>query len=254
MSVLLLGALAVWLAAFLGGVVGFAYGLVSLPLLLLLGLPLEQVVVVNLVVALITRVVVVWARRHDLDRARAALMLAGVLPGTFAGLLVAQRLPRSTMQLAAGILVLLAVALLIQRKLRGTVPSHPVRGNRARVLDGVAGLLGGFLGATTSLNGVPAALLFTGRRVEARSMVADMAAYFVGGNLITAVVLAVGGRFPLASVAPLLIWWLPAGILGSVIGLRLGPLLPARLFRWLALVLIAVSGALSVLTGVDSVR
>ncbi|MFP5335979.1 MAG: hypothetical protein ACLGIV_11785, partial [Actinomycetes bacterium] len=47
------------------------------------------------------------------------------------------------------------------------------------------GAIGGFLGTTTSLNGVAPALLLTGSRATARTLVADLAAFFVVGNILT---------------------------------------------------------------------
>lgn len=48
MSALLLGAAAILSAALLAGLSGFGYGLIAVPLLLLAGLPLPEIVVVNL--------------------------------------------------------------------------------------------------------------------------------------------------------------------------------------------------------------
>jgi uncharacterized membrane protein YfcA len=48
--VLTLGAIAILIATFLAGIVGFAYGLLALPLLLLIGVPLPVVIIVNLLI------------------------------------------------------------------------------------------------------------------------------------------------------------------------------------------------------------
>lgn len=242
MTTLLLGALAVWLAAFLGGVVGFAYGLVALPLLLLLGVPLPDVVVINLLVALITRVVVVVRRHADIDRKRAGLLIAGSLPGIVLGIAVRDLVDVRTIQIGAGILTLVAVGALVHRQRLS--PLGPESENRRAVVL-TAGGLGGFLGSTTSLNGVPPALLLTGSRASARSLVADLAAYFVVGNVLTLAVLLVSGHPPSPGIWPMLAVWVPVGLLGNFAGIALGPRLPQLLFRRLTLVVIFVSGALS---------
>lgn len=242
MTILILGAAAVWLAAFLGGVVGFAYGLVALPLLLLLGVPLADVVVINLLVALITRLVVVVRRHTDIDRKRAGLLIMGSLPGILLGITVRDLVDVRTIQIGAGLLTLLAVGALVYRQRAG--PVGPQRENR-RALVLAAGGLGGFLGSTTSLNGVPPALLLTGSRATARSLVADLAAYFVVGNMLTLVVLLVSGHPPSPGIWPMLAVWVPVGLLGNAIGIAVGPRLPQLLFRRLTLVVISVSGALS---------
>jgi len=241
-TILLLGALAVWLAAFLGGVVGFAYGLVALPLLLLLGVPLPDVVVINLLVALITRLVVVVRRHDDIDRKRAGLLIAGSLPGIVLGVVVRDMVDVRTIQIGAGVLTLVAVAALAFRQ--RSSPVGPQQENKASVVL-TAGALGGFLGSTTSLNGVPPALLLTGSRATARSLVADLAAYFVVGNVLTLLILLIGGHPPSAEIWPMLALWVPVGLVGNFLGIALGPRLPQLLFRRLTLVVITVSGALS---------
>ena len=242
MTILLLGALAVWLAAFLGGVVGFAYGLVALPLLLLLGVPLPDVVVINLLVGLITRLVVVVRRHADIDRTRVGLLIAGSLPGILLGVVVRDLIDVRTIQIGAGVLTLVAVAALMHRQ--RSSPVGPQQVNNAAVVV-TAGALGGFLGSTTSLNGVPPALLLTGSRATTRSLVADLAAYFVAGNVLTLLILLVGGHPPSAGIWPMLALWVPVSLVANFVGITLGPRLPQLLFRRLTLVVISISGALS---------
>jgi len=242
-TILLLGALAVWLAAFLGGVVGFAYGLVALPLLLLLGVPLPDVVVINLLVGLITRLVVVVRRHADIDRTRVGLLIAGSLLGILLGVVVRDLIDVRTIQIGAGVLTLVAVAALMHRQ--RSSPVGPQQVNNAAVVV-TAGALGGFLGSTTSLNGVPPALLLTGSRATTRSLVADLAAYFVAGNVLTLLILLVRGHPPpSAGIWPMLALWVPVSLVANFVGITLGPRLPQLLFRRLTLVVISISGALS---------
>lgn len=84
-TLLVLGALIVLSATFLAGVVGFAYGLVALPLLLLIGLPLVDVVVINLVIGLASRLSVVARRHADVTWRKVRLLLLGCVPGVLLG-------------------------------------------------------------------------------------------------------------------------------------------------------------------------
>lgn len=241
MTVLLLGALSILLATFLGGVVGFAYGLVALPLLLLIGVPLPEVVVINLVVALTTRLVVVGRMHANIDKKRTTLLILGSLPGVGLGLAVRDQVSVQVLQVGAGILTLLAVAALVLRPSR-----RRVGGTRRRTVL-TAGGLGGFLGATTSLNGIPPALVLTGSGATARNQVADLAAYFVVGNTLTLLALGVSGHVAATTVWPMLAAWLPVGLLGNLLGISLGHRLPQLVFRRLTLAVILVSGAMSTL-------
>jgi uncharacterized membrane protein YfcA len=120
-TTLILGGAVIWLAAFLGGVVGFAYGLVALPLLLLLDVPLSDVVVINLVVALVTRVVVLVRRYRDLDKKRALLLIAGSPPGVLLGTGLRDLVDVRTVRIGAGFLTLVAVGALVHNQRRSPI-------------------------------------------------------------------------------------------------------------------------------------
>ncbi|WP_426244691.1 TSUP family transporter [Nocardioides sp. LHG3406-4] len=238
-TVLLLGTLVVFAATFLAGIVGFAYGLVALPLLLLVGVPLGDVVVINMVVALASRLSVVARRHADVNWGRARLLLVGSVPGILLGIVTRSHVDTDVIQLAAGIVTLAAVAAIAAGGRR------PRSRESSPALVVVAGGLGGLLGVTTSLNGVPPALLLTGDRTSARTMVADLAVYFVLGNLLTLLTLSQSGQAPSDWVWSALLLWVPIGLLGSFLGVGLGPRMPYTLFRRLTLGVIVASGVAS---------
>jgi uncharacterized protein len=238
-SVLLLGGVVVLSATFLGGVVGFAYGLVALPLLLLIGVPLGDVVVINLIVGLSSRLSVVARRHADVNWVRARFLLLGSLPGMLLGIVIRNRVDTDAIQFAAGIVTLVAVAAIA----RG--PRRPSSGGSGPPLVLIAGGMGGFLGVTTSLNGVPPALLLTGNRATARNMVADLAVYFVLGNVLTLLILSQSGQAPSGWVWSALLLWVPIGLAGNLLGVALGPRMPYTFFRRLTLGVIIASGLAS---------
>jgi uncharacterized membrane protein YfcA len=237
---IVLGSAAVFAATFLGGVVGFAYGLVSFPLLLLAGVPLEQVVASNLLVALCTRIVILSRRHRDVNWRRAATLVVGSIPGMVVGMYVLNSIETRFIQLGAGVFIIISVIILVGRS--RMTPPEVITEKKRRPLTLGAGVLGGFLGVTTSMNGVPPALMLTGTKVGARSIVADMAVYFIVGNLIALATLAVGGRLPLSDIGPLVMVWVPVGVAGTLAGLAAGPRLPQRLFYRLALTIIFLAG------------
>jgi hypothetical protein len=81
-----------------------------------------------------------------------------------------------------------------------------------------AGGVGGLLGVTTSLNGVPPALLLVRERASPTSMVVDLGAYFVVGNTLTILVLVSRGAAGFGAAWPLVAVWLPVGLLGQALG------------------------------------
>ena len=238
---LLAGGLIVLAASFLGGVTGFGYSLVATPLLLLLGFPLPFVVTVNLALACLTRISVAYRFRADLKRRRAAGLIAGSVPGLFLGATVLTTVDESTIKVAAG-LVVMAAAVLLWRAVSAP-PPEPLPGAPV-----AAGFAGGFLGAATSLNGVAPVLLLARDKAAPRSMLADLALYFVVSNAIGLAVLLAQGALDSDALFPAFVLWLPGSLVGNWVGTVIGPRLPEIAFRRLTLAIVFVAGAVTALT------
>lgn len=236
-----LGGLAVVLASALGGATGFGYGLIAVPLLLLLGFPLTFVVTANLALAMLTRVSVVYRFRSYLHRRRAAMLILGSIPGLYAGTRVLTGIAPTTIKRVAGVAIAL-IALVLLRSLKAP-PPPPVPGAPL-----AAGFLGGFLGATISLNGVPAVLLLARDRASPYSVLADLALYYVVSNTIGLGLLALRHVLVAPALYPAALLWLPGALLGNYAGVALGARLPQRAFRYLALAIACAAGLVTALT------
>lgn len=253
MFLLAAGAVVVFCASVLGGVTGFGVGLVSAPLLLLLGVELTDVVVVNLTIGLVTRSVTVARLHRSVHRRRAADLVAGCVPGLLIGFAVRDQVGGDALTVTAGAVAVLVAGYLLLRP-TGTGPDAPTTdGGRApRVAAGTAGLLGGFLGITTSLNGPPPVVLLSRRNVAPRQFVADLAVYFVVCNALALLLIGLGGGVDPGRVALLLACWLPVALLGNLLGNRWVTRVPRETFRLLTLGLVLVTGlttVVSTLTG-----
>lgn len=240
LEILLLGGIVVMLAALLGGATGFGYGLASAPLLLLLGFPLKFVVTVNLVLALVTRISVAYRFRSHLRPRFFLMLIAGSVPGVLLGAKILTSVNVSLIKLAIGLIVMVLVVLLI-RTSKGPTP-EPIPGAPVS-----AGFVGGFLGITTSLNGVPVALLLARDRASASFFQANLAVYFVVSNTIALGVLAAAHALVIQALFPIGVLWLPGSLLGNLVGAILSTRMPEAVFRRLTLTVAFVAGAMTVL-------
>lgn len=234
-------AFCVFFAAFLGGVSGFGYGLVSTPLLLTLGFPLTIVVPTNLAVALLTRVSIAYRFRKYMLPRRVTGLVAGSIPGLWLGAQLLVGVDQSAIKLAAGFLIMV-VAVVLARSLTAPPPRPIPAGPLA------AGFAGGFLGSTTSLNGVGPVLLLARQKTKPKSLIADLALFFVVSNAIALALLWSKGAVAGPTVLSLLVVWLPESLLGNWIGASIGPRLPEKIFRRVTLALVFAAGAVTTLT------
>jgi uncharacterized membrane protein YfcA len=244
-TLLIAGGLVVFAAGLLGGVTGFGFSLVCAPLLLLAGFPLADVVVVNLTIAFTTRLSTVLRLRRCVNRRRAGWLVLGCVPGLLLGFLVRDAVDDVVLKVGAGGLAVLVAAYLMFRP-------PPSRSDDAgpppRLHSGVAGVLGGFLGITTSLNGPPPVILLSRQRAEPREFLADMAVYLICCNGLALLLIHLGGGLALDRLGLLLACWLPGALLGNAVGLAYGSRLPAELFRALTLCLVMITGLATVVT------
>ncbi len=247
MELLLLvaGGVVVFLASVLGGVTGFGFALVCTPLLLLTGFPLADVVIVNLTISGVARLFAVTKLRSFVNRRRALWLVLGCVPGLLLGLLLRDAVDDAVLKVAAGTVAIAVAAYLL---FRPPAPRAEDAGPPPRLQSGVAGLLGGFLGMTTSLNGPPPVILLSRQRAEPKEFVADMAVYLICCNGIAILLIALSGGLELDRLGPLLAWWLPGALVGNTVGLTLGSRLPVELFRRLTLILVMLTGLATVVT------
>ena len=237
---LIVGGFLVALAALLAGTSGFGFGLVAVPALLLCGFSLPFAVAVSLLVSLSTRVSVAWRLRSEIDGRRVALLVGAALPGLWVGSRTLGALGEQTLQVGVGIVIALAAAAL------AWADRHPPQ-PRIRGLTIVAGFTGGLLGTTTSLIGVPPALLFTRRRLARASFFADLSIYFIATAAIGLAVLAADSQLSGGALRAFA-WWLPGVLVANAIGTSIGLRLPANAFRRLTLGLAFVAGIVTAIT------
>ena len=227
-------------AALLAGTSGFGFGLVATPALLLSGFSLPFVVTVNLLITLATRVSVAWRLRHAVRWRQAALLVGSAIPGLWVGSRTLGAIDEQTLKLVVGVTVALAAAALAWAERRP--PRRRVPG-----LSAVAGFAGGLLGTTTSLIGVPPALLLARRRLATVTFFADLSIYFIATAAIGLAVLAAEGQFD-QSAARTFVWWLPGVLVANAIGTSAGLRAPVSVVRGLTLGLAFVAGIVSALT------
>jgi len=237
---MILGGFLAAAAALLAGTSGFGFGLVATPALLLTGFSLPFVVTVNLLISLATRVSVAWRLRHAVRRKQAAILVGGAIPGLWIGSWTLGAIDAHTLKLVVGMTVAAAAGALAWADRR---PPRP----RAAGLGAVAGFLGGLLGTTTSLIGVPPALLLARRRLATATFIADLSIYFVATAGIGLAVLAAQGHFN-ESAGRAFVWWLPGVLVANAIGTSAGLRAPAPVFRRLTLGLAFVAGIVTALT------
>lgn len=211
MDLIVIAALCVAAASVIGGATGFGTSLIATPLMLTAGIGLAETVVVNLVVALITRVGVTVQLREHIDWRRVAVLGAASVPGAWLGVPTVTLLPDQHLKPAAG-------------------------------------AIGGYFSTTTSLNGPPVVLLLGRAKIPPMSFIADLAGYFVITSIVSLALLWSGTGIDLPGLWPLLAACVVAGVTANQLGIAIARRLPTHLFRSAVIVLVVIAGLLTIVT------
>jgi uncharacterized protein len=234
-------------AAFAGAAVqsatGFGFALVLSPALFAVMDPVEAVTALLVLgVALNMLVLFEGGRPEHVDWRALAPMLAAALPGLAVGAVALTQLSKAVLQVAVGVAVIAAAGWQLRQR----------RGARRRRLGRAAGLAAGFAsGALTtsiSVSGPPLVLWLEAHGVRPEEFRASLAASFLCLNVAGGVILLAAegvAAFDAGAVAILLALVVAGYALGAVAFRRLDR---ERFFN-LVLVLVALTGAASVVAG-----
>ncbi len=228
----------VFVAGTVAGLTGFGLSLISTPALLLIFDPVT-VVVVNTILALITGLVIVIESWREIRPGAVLSLLPWSLAGLVAGSELLGALDPDYIRLAAGIVVLCTALLLVCGL------TLPRSGGRWGTV--VVGALSGILATSIGFPSPLATLLFTARKFAKASTRASGAAYFSSIGAIGLVVLIGRGmaevtHFALAAI------FIPAALLGKVLGSILLRRLSNETFRKVTLGVSMLAGIMGMST------
>ncbi len=235
--------LVVLLAGSIQGLVGFGSGLIMVPVLVLYLEP-RVIVPMALLHGLIMNGVLAMGARRSIEPKRVAPILAtGVVSIPFGALLLLFLLPEY-IKVMIGV-VIVAFGLLLLSGKTFTV-------KREKLVSLLVGSISGLLNGSISMSGPPVILFFSNQRVRKGNFRANLVFYFFLLNIVTLLVFFFMGILTLEVmiIAGIL---LPAALIGIGAGSLVSKHVNEKLFRRIALLLVTIAGALSLVSGLVAV-
>ena len=223
-----------WLVGgFVSGVSGIGGAMVSFPVLALF-IPVHQLI--PLACALNVVMDVCLAALHCRYCRADALwpMLAGSIPGAFAGLAILQICSGAVLQGAVGLLLVFYVYWQLTARVRGRL-RHP------RLLGAAAGFGAGLLGTAISFDGPPVGVYGLYMRWEPRVFLGTLGVFFVIRGSFTVLLQGWAG-FYTPEVLGYVLFGAPGVMLGTLLAFPVARRIPQKTFRRVLLVIIGVAG------------
>ena len=234
------------LIALVGGIVsglaGFGFGLVTVPLLLLL-YPPATVTTVGSSLVLASGWIVLLSTWRTVQVRTLGALIPGATIGVFIGTVLLRALEPAVIKLIAGTVVLL-FAVSVLRGWRIDAVHHPLAAP-------LAGLASGTLSTSTGMSGPPVVLLFTTRQYDMQQFRGSITAYFYYVNFIGLSLLILRGIVGWEQLE-IALRLLPAAIVGGFIGRRALRYVSQSQFRTITLVMLLMTGTIGSVTALQT--
>jgi uncharacterized protein len=234
LSVVLLGAL---LGSLVSGSSGFAFGLIGSAIWLHV-LPPSRVVPLVVVCSMLLNLVMVWRLWHEVKVRLLWPFLTGAMMGVPLGVAALHKIDATLLRQAVGALLLAYSVFMLRRP---TIPVVQLSKTGGRVADGAVGMLGGFMGGATSLNGLFPTLWCGLRGWSKTEQRGVFQPYILIVHAVTLAWLGGVGDLNLQTARDVLLC-LPALLIGGSIGLKVFHHVSEQGFRRTILWLFLISG------------
>lgn len=229
-------------SAFLQGMAGFGFGMVSMAILPFL-LTARQSSIIVAPFAVLNTVMLLWTLRRHVHVPTWWRLVVGAAVGVPIGVHALTFLPDTILRRTIGVVLLVYCLYQVWRRYRPSEPGPPVS-----VWWGVPlGVLAGAIGGAVNVGGPPVVVFLYLMPWKRDTVRATLCAFFMFVSSLKVVLLLKGGMLPTApslyAVVLVTMW------VGGVVGLRLGGKLSKRRFTATVLVMLAVLGVTLLVQG-----
>jgi len=235
---LVLFVMVMFVACVVQGILGFGSALVAVPLALIL-LPKEAVVSSMILVGLSLNGFLSVRIKERISYRPVLILFFASLFGMPLGVWVLRAIPLETMQVFVGCLVVVFTILVQWGRLKLRQNALPT---------GIAGFFSGLLDTSTSMSAPPVLILLAGQGLPKDQLRRTLVSFFFVSDLVAALMLVASGVMT-PQTASYGVAAIPFAFLGGYVGDRLSTRLPERPFRVLALAVLFLAGAYSVVSG-----
>lgn len=235
------GLLVILISSLIQGLTSFGFSLIAVPLLVLIISP-KTIVPLMIIHSLFLNIYLIYACRKDINLKKILpLIIAGIIGIPFGAHLLKILSPDVLKILIGLIITFFAVLFLLGIR-------KEVKKEAAAFIP--IGLISGVLNGSISMSGPPVILFFSNQGVKKNQFRANLVSYFLILNLFSIPVFIINGLLTRESLL-YSAYFFPALTIGAILGNMLAHRIPENRFRQIALIVVLLSGILSLFSGLN---
>ncbi|MDP8240479.1 MAG: sulfite exporter TauE/SafE family protein [Candidatus Hatepunaea meridiana] len=242
--IITIGILIVFIGGLTQGLLGFGFGLVAIPILIIILPPVVVVPTVMLITTLLAIVILCEARK-SLELKRILPLMAAGVAGLPLGAYILKNMDVNYLKVFIGLVIIVfSFALLLGYK-------RKVKNEKLGFAP--IGFLSGLLNTSTGLSGPPVILFFSNQGIGKESFRANMVAYFTVLNIVAVPIYILNDLINPTVIRYSFIFVLPM-MIGAILGIKLAHRINENLFRRIALVIVSIGGLVTIISGIGIMR
>ena len=230
----IVAAIAITMSAFTQGSLGFGFGMISVPTMLMIGLPPHVVIPLLIPLSLVLTVQLAWKVRHHFEFSLVVPLWIGAVIGLPIGVWILQHMDGQLLRLSAGAILIILPTMMLM----GWSRPLPSRFYTLVPIGTVSAIMQGSI----SMSAPPIILFLANQGIDKDKFRANILLYFGGVGLIALWNFSSAGLYT-GEVMKLFVILVCCVPIGGYIGTKLAPRIPQRLFRTLTLLVTAFLGA-----------
>lgn len=235
----MLSFISILLASFIQGITGFGFALIAVPLLSLFIPELRNITPIIVIYSFLTNIIIVYKARHYVDFKKIIPLVIFGMVATPIGTYILLYVKVSTLKVVIGLIITITALAMLK--------NFKVKTKNQCISYGIVGLLSGFLNGSTGLGGPPIVLFLTNQNTDKDVFRANLTLYGIATNIFAIILFIIEGIVN-TSILNFTILYLPALIIGVLVGIKASAKINEAVFRNLTIYLITFLGLYTVVS------
>lgn len=227
------GFVSILLASFIQGITGFGFALIAVPLLSFFIPELKDITPIIVIYSLLTNIIIAYKSRQNIDFKRIIYLVLFAIIATPIGTYMLICINVKILKIIIGIVITITAFAMLK--------NFKIRIKNEKISYCLVGILSGFLNGSAGLSGPPVVLFLTNKNVDKDVFRSNLTFFGLATNIFAILLFILQGIIN-TSVLHFATLYLPALIIGVLLGIKVSAKINEHIFRNITIYLIGLLG------------